>query len=549
MEELHKQVRRAQWRLAMQKFVSAIGWCWFAAAVVALALIVVGKYWPMGVPDWAWGVGAVAAGLVVAIVWTFAARQRAIGAAIELDRRFALKERVSSTLALTPEQRETAAGQALIADAQRRIERIDVNEHFGVAVPRHFLLPLLPGLAALLVALFVPPAALENPAEAKPEDPKVQRQIAKSTEDLKRRLAEKREAAEKQQLPEAEALLKMLEKKAEEFEGKKADRKEAMAQLKDLSRELEARRQKVDAAEEVKKQLEQLKGIERGPAEKLADAMKKGNLPQAMKELEKLKEQINKAEMGEADKEKLAQQLEQMQKALERMAEARDAAQADLQKRIDQMKQAGQDGEAAKLQQQLEKMLQQMPQMGELDKLAQQMGECARCMRDGDMQNAEQALQQMQAGMQQLQQQLEEMELLDDAIQQLADLRDGLQPCDACGGKGCAKCGGKGFGQGEGEGDGEGDGLGRGRGQGARPEKETDTSPYDSQVRQKIGEGAADVMGMVDGPGLRNRTEQQIQADVEAVKEGTTDPLTGRRLPRKHREHSQEYFDSLREGR
>ena len=565
MEELNKQVRRVQWRLAVQRFVGVLGWWWFATLLIAAALIGFDKYRSLGVEEWVWAVAALGVGLVGAIVWTLVLRHRALAAAIELDRRFGLKERVSSTLTLSPDERQTPAGQALVADAVRRVGRVDVGEKFPVSAPRAFLLPLLPGVAALLIALLVEPAVVDNPAEAKPDDPKVQRQIKKTTEDLRRRLAERRKEAEKQKLPEAEQLLKMLEKKAEEFEGQKADRKETMAQLKDLSRELQMRRQKVDAAEEIQKQLEQLKNVDRGPAEKLADALKKGNLPQAMKELDKLKEQIDKGKLGDAEKEQLAKQLDQMKQAMEKMAQNRKDAQAAMQDRVDQMRQVGQNGEADKLEQQLKKLQQQAGQMQGLDKLAEQLGQCAQCMRDGQMQDAQAALQQMEGGLKQLQQQLEEMQLLDDAMDQLAGMRDQLKPCDACGGKGCEKCQGRGFGKGEGEGDGggemegEGDGqgegdkpgkgLGRGRGQGARPERKGDVKFFDSQVRQKIGEGAADVAGMVDGPNLANRTKDRIQADIEAAKQGSTDPLTGRRLPKKHREHAQEYFDSLREGK
>ena len=43
-----------------------------------------------------------------------------LDAAVSLDREFALKERVSTTLTLAPELHESPAGQALISDAMKR---------------------------------------------------------------------------------------------------------------------------------------------------------------------------------------------------------------------------------------------------------------------------------------------------------------------------------------------------------------------------------------------------------------------------------------------
>ena len=61
--------------------------------------------------------------------------------------RFGLKERVSSTLALSPEERESAAGQALVADAVRRVEQIEVSERFGVTFSRWIGTPSFASIA------------------------------------------------------------------------------------------------------------------------------------------------------------------------------------------------------------------------------------------------------------------------------------------------------------------------------------------------------------------------------------------------------------------
>ena len=86
--------------------------CLFGTLLVAAIAIGVQKKWLAGVDGWQWAVawigGAVAVGLLVAMVWTWFVRMRDLEAAIEIDRRFGLKERVSSSLALTTEELDTS---------------------------------------------------------------------------------------------------------------------------------------------------------------------------------------------------------------------------------------------------------------------------------------------------------------------------------------------------------------------------------------------------------------------------------------------------------
>ena len=90
--------------------------------------------------------------------------------------------------------------------------------------------------------------------------------------------------------------------------------------------------------------------------------------------------------------------------------------------------------------------------------------------------------------------------------------------------------------------------MGAGRGQGARPEEKAETAFYDSHARQKVGKGAASLAGFVDGPNVKGNSEEEINRQWESLKSKSGDPLTGQRIPRKHRQHAKEYFDRFREG-
>ncbi len=529
MNSLLVQVRRAQRRLIVQRFLDVLAWCWLATLSTALVLILVDKYWPLGVEAWGWAAGALAIGLAAAVGWTLSGRCGALEAAIEIDRRFALKERVSSALSLSPTDRETEAGEALLADAVAKIERIDVGGRFVVKPPRRLLLPLVPGALALLVALLLGPAVTEDP-KAKAADPAAKEQVQKATATVRRQLADRREQAKKEGLKDAEQLFQKLESGVKELNNEPVKEK-AMAKINDLSRMLADRRQQIGGTDKVKEQLDQLKNIDHGPADKFAKALSRGDLKKAADELKKLKEQLENGKMSQQQKDELAKQIDQMKNQLEKQAKANQATQQDLQKRIQQLRQAGQMQQANQLEEQLAKLAAQMPQMQKLQDLAKKMGQCSKCLKQGKAGDAAKALAQMQADMQG---QLQEMEMLNDAEKELAEAKDQMC-CKNCGGAGDEECLGP-----------PGNGLGRGKGIGARPERKTNTAMYDSKVKQKTGKGTAVVVDMTDGPNVKGDVQQQIQEQVEATKHGSTDPLTGRHMPRKHGEHAKEYFDGLR---
>jgi hypothetical protein len=283
-----------------------------------------------------------------------------------------------------------------------------------------------------------------------------------------------------------------------------------------------------------------LKNVDRGPADKFAQAVSRGDCKKAAEELKKLQDQLANSKLDEKQKADLAKQLEQMKDKLGKLADAHRAAQEDLKQRAKQLRQAGQVAEANKLEEQLQKLMEQGPQMQQLKQMADKLGQCSKCLKQGQAQQAAKALDQMQAQMKDLKQKLDEMEMLDDAMQQLAQARERMG-CKKCGGAGCEECQGE---LDERLGDGPG---GRGRGAGARPERKTDTRMYDSRVKQRIGAGSAEVVDMVDGPNVKGDVRQQIQDQVnKASARGATDPLTGRRMPKKHGEHAKEYFDGLR---
>jgi hypothetical protein len=535
VDTLQRQVRRANRRLIFQRFLDLLAWCWCATLAAVFVLIVVDRFWPLGILPWVWAAAALAVGLLAAVAWTFHGRATSLEAAIELDRRFALKERVSSALALSEADRRTEAGEALVADAVRRVERIEVAGKFAVKPPRRLLLPLLPGIAAILVALLIAPAAIEQPTAAKADDTAVSEQVKKKTETVHRQLAERREQAKKEGLQDAERLFLKLEEGAKELKNEPTKEK-ALTKINDLSRALADRRRQLGGAEKTKDEFKQLNDKGQTPADKFAKAVNRGDFAKAAEELKNLKNELEKGKLDEKQKADLANQIDQMKEQLDKQVQAGREAQHDLEQRAEQLRKSGQLAEANKLEEQLAKLREKLPQLDQMNDMAKKLGQCSKCMHEGDCDGAGKKLGEMQAAMQQ---QIDEMEMLDDAEQKLAELKEEMNGGESEN-RGCDEPNGQ-----------PGSGIGTAvvRGVRNKSEKKNNAAFYDSQVKQKIGKGAATVVGLVEGKNSKGDYQQQIQQQVESVRRGTTDPLTGRHMPKKHGEHAKEYFDSLRQGK
>jgi hypothetical protein len=451
--------------------------------------------------------------------------------------------------------RGTVAGQALIADTAARLRRIAVLEKFPLRPPQNLLLPLLPALLLVAIMAFRPPLK-EMEAEA-PETAAVQPplEVKKSADDLRQKLAERRKRAEKDGLTDATELLKRLEEGTKEL-GNQTQREKALVKLNDLARELQERRKQLGGSSDaLKRQMEKVQDVEHGPADELAKALSKSDFEKAAQALEKLQKQLADSQLDAAKKEELARQFQQLKQKIDEMAQQAKDAQADLQKRADQLKQAGDPAAAGKLEEQIQKFQEQGPQMEMLQNLASKLGQCSQQMKEGQNAQAGQAMQDALQQMQEMARQQNELQTLEGAMQQLADARRQMN-CEQCGGKGCEKCQGPAGGEAMlaaeagGDQDGQpGQGLGKGRGDGARPEAKTNGSFYNSRVPQTVGKGAAEITGLTGGPNLKNQAETEIQKATAEIEHGSTDPLSGQRLPKKQSEHARQYFDSFREGK
>jgi len=476
-------------------------------------------------------------------------------AAAEVDRRFGLRERLSSSLAVsTSESDKTASpaspfavspfADALQDDAARRAESLRIRDKFPLNANRMAWLPLslVPILAVMI--LVVEPADSASVSLAESANASEVRQVKSVAAELKKRIAEQRRASEAKGLQEAKELFENMERQLDRITSSQSlNRKDALIQLNEIKDQIQERKDRIGSPEQLRRTLSQMKGLEGGPAEKIAEQIQKGDFGKAAEEIRKLAKKLEEGKLSEKDKEKLAEQAKQLAKQMSQAVQQHEQKKEDLKQKIEQAKREGRSEDAAKMQQKLNQAEAADSQMQQMQQMAQAMQQASEAMEQGDSQAAADAMKQMSEELGDMQSAMEELEDLQSALDDLSQSKEQMN-CKGCSGEGCQQCMGNGFGQGEKP----GSGMGEGAGKGDRPEEKGDTNTYDTQVRGEIQRGRAVIAGIANGPNRKGVTRESIKNVIESSMNEESDPLEDQVLPRDEREQTRQYFDRLREG-
>ncbi len=462
-------------------------------------------------------------------------------AAVAIDRVFHLNERLSSALTLPEDLRETPAGVALIADAVKKVTDLDVAAEFGLRLPRRAWIVLIPATASALL-LFAPPLA-RTIAQAKALEKVNTKAIVKQAQALSKKIASQREAIDKEKFPEAEKLMAQIQKKVDELtKAPPAAKDKLMVELNSLTDALKERQKQLGTPDQVNRQLKQLKDMGmQGPADEFAKDLARSDFQKAAQELQKLQEKIQSNKLSEAEKKALKEQLGEMAKKLNDLA--------NMEQRKKQLEEARKNGGLSQQQyeREMEKLQEQAKGLKQLQQLANKMSQAQEAMQKGDMKKAAESLGMSQQQLQEMAKQLEEMQALDGAMADLQDAKNGM-PADMMN-----QLGDDLNALGRGMGDrrkGNGNGMGRGRGQGDRPEAPDDTSTYQAKVPNQIGKGKAVMQGFTTpSKTVKGQTVVDIQGELEAGSASYADALSNQKIPKNVEKHIRSYYDQLNKGR
>jgi chemotaxis protein histidine kinase CheA len=544
MDLIDRQIARAGRLLWTQSVLNIVSWCLIVAFSICFFALLVPKIWflPYTFRSWSllWMTGCAGGAALVAGSIAFFYRPSRLYSAIELDRRFGLRERISSALQMVPEDRESPIGEALIRDAAAKAERIDVRDHFPIKSAPQTPWVLLPLLSCFSL-FWVPDAEVPVIANLAGNASTRLNNIKNQTKPILAQIKKQREALEEKGLQDAADEFKRIEKKLEDLQKTNTlDSKKLLSDFNEIKKEIEQRKDALGGTDSLKKALDNLKNIDKGPADKIADALKDGDIDKAGKELDKLLEQMKSGNLSDAQKQQLTKQLEQMQKAIEKSAEEQKKAVEETKKELANAEKSG-DAEAAS---KLQKKLEQLEANANKGKAAQavkaQMQKAQKAMEQGNEAEAQQALEELQA-------ELAELAEDEESLQEMESLMDELQSakksstCSECDGNGCAAC------KSDKEGKPKKNAKGEGRGAGDREEEESNVKHFDSQVREQMRKGETVYGGKVGGPNRKGVTQEDVRNAVLNATPDDPDAIENMSLPKAQRDQQRDYFDSLRD--
>jgi uncharacterized membrane protein (DUF485 family) len=565
MNEINRQVRQARRRLNFHRFMHVFGWALFIGLMVAVIGLAIPKIWylsflntPEASDFWTagWLIGGGVISLILAAVFTYRARQTSDNVAIEIDKRFGLKERLSSAMTLGSEDRESDAGKALLHDAEDRAQTIDVRDKFRFQPDRRLALPLIPILLLIGIA-FLPNAIPEITPEALAEK-RDKQQVEVAIKEMQKKIDKQKKALTEKGLDDAMENLNSLQRKLDDLDPEKLpNKKDALVKLNDIKKEIEDRQRELGDSKALKESLNKLKDVGEGPAQKIAEAMSKGDMKEAQKAIKDLADKLKLGKMSEAEKKKLAKELNEIANQLKKIAEQHQAKKEELKKQLEKATKQGDLDKAAELQQKIDEMEKQEKQMQKMKKMGQNLKKCANCMKPGGKQGAkkqgeggekqpsqggENGQQQMDEAAQALEDLEQIMKEMGDELEELENLEDLEEAIGDC--KGCMN--------------GQQDSdkppkwqdwaQGSGRGAGKRDRQEEETGNYKDRVKAKLQKGQTVVTGDADGNNISGRSASEVRELVKDSMSKENDPLENTVLPKAAREHAHEYFEKVREG-
>jgi hypothetical protein len=570
---LQRQLHRVSRRLFWQTLLGCLVWCWSGALLLSAVWFLLQPHVLAEPPAWLRGAvagGALLAGTLLAFVLAWRWTPSALTAALLLDEKFGLKERVTTTLTLGPGLEGSQAGQALLADVNQRMDKLDVGARFPVRLRWTDIVPPVATAALALLAFYYQPAQSQANIRARAAAEEKPANAEEIKEKLDRLRKEVRKEGPKDQ--KAAEKVKQIEAELDKIANKPHEKKEQLRErIKELSAvEQEARRrenQLADKSQAVKDQLQQLNQMSRGtesqegPAKDMEKALSQGNIERAKEEMKKLAEKLEKNQLSRKEKDQLAKQMNNLQKKLERASEQH---RQNEEKRLQQQLKEGKiDAEALK--RELSKLKQDQHKMKDL---AKQMAKCQNALKQGQGQQAAQSLQ--EAG-----QQLKDMQLNEQEMKEMRDLRDQMQRLEEAKG---ACCKGTGEGQGEGQNEGQGqsknetlqaanDGqseregnggdnnrMGNGMGQqasklpgGRRPENKN--GPSNAMERraktQFDSKGQKIFEGYVPGQAIKGKSPAEISGEIKRASQEAPEEIEQQRIPREYRDSAKGYFRNL----
>ncbi len=568
LQQIERKVQQTQRRQVWQRVLLALPFNLTLALLIGTVGVIALPLAGISLSGWEFAIVAVIilAEPISTVIIAWLTRPTRQHAALSLDQAFGLDERILTLTTLKTEQHETEAAQLLAGQMQQRVASVNVSERFPLTSSYRSWYAPLGATLALILALFFPVTGLfskatkesekngnkeTKAAEHKPIDITAFKQ---ANEERKKRLKEIGSADLNEMQKEIDQLLQKLEKTQE-------GSAEAKMSLEDVTRLTEKVRQQETAKEKIDEIKKQLKielgdklGGDKGPAEEFSKALAKADFDKAKKEMQKLAEKMKNGEMSKEEMKELAKQMTNIKNKLEEIAQQKEKLEALEKSNLDPETKAK---EKEKIEKELEKLK-------DIADLAQQMKDAAEQLQK-DPDAAREALEKMAeelGKMEMTEEELGELKLTEGDLQDLKNAIAGMK------GKGGGKKGKKdSWDKGDDNDDGQGGQGGQpGRGRpggkvdeesegGQRDEKIDETKSEDTNTKTKSSNnGKLTVVG--EGPKQGKPGKDQVKdrivlssADLDQAKQQASEALKQQKISQTQKNVVTDFYKNLAPGK
>jgi hypothetical protein len=550
---LELRVRQARRRLFTQALLNRVGLAWGCALAVSLLWFLLEPVVLPGAPGylkWAFLASAAGIGTILAVWAVLRAAPSRLSAGLAIDQRFDLKERVTTALSLTPRDQSSPAGQALLADANARLERVAVGGKFPVRVGWRAL--FLPAQAAAIAVLALyPPPILTNLAGGGSKKDDDQAQADNKTASPKPAAPRTfikppvERATRSEELRQLQAELEKLyaehnkEQPDKDKPEKVRERQEKIAtaeeRLQKREREMAEKFQRLQEQMDKLTELDQGETQKDGPAKDFEQALAKGDLKKAQDEIEKLQKKAKEKKLEPKDQEQLKQQLEDMEKKIEKLTREQEQKKKQLKDLIEKAKRENRDAES--LERELNKMEQEQQLTPEMKELAKSIRGAKQALEQKDFDGLSEQLGKMGQQLDDLQEDLKDLDDIEEHLQNLKQMKK----------EGCKECEGEGKKKGQGGDKDDATGYAEGATGRRKENKDAQTRPGEEQrVRGFFDpKGRKTYGGSTTGPAFKKASSVEMAGEIHQAVQEAPEAIEVQRLPKAAKEMVKEYFEKL----
>ncbi len=313
MKEIRRVVKQAVRRVGLDRLSRLLAQALLGLAAFACLAVLGHKLFFIGDPVLYAVVGATGLAALFVIVFGVRAWPSRLFAAVEVDDRLRLAERLSSALDVA--WSEDPMAQAVVEDARAYARRVPVAEAFPFHLHREYLVALLlAGLALGLLTLFPQWDVLGRQAEQQ-EVEQEREAVRKEARKIRRELVTLKRQIAREGPKQAEFHLEKMDAVVTEMEKGELTRPQAMAKLTELVEELKQSQAGLARPTLVPQGVAQKAGLDM--TKKLADALGQKDFAAAAAELEELMKKAEEGKLSEQEMKKLQGELKTLSASLQ----------------------------------------------------------------------------------------------------------------------------------------------------------------------------------------------------------------------------------------